>query len=175
MFDFIKEAFGYWKVNSGRTEGTVSAIWKDIEAEELAIKYEEKQFENILLAYSRSFIEKEGVFYVGNHRLVENFNPSYVIRSFAVNKAEGRNDNCLVDTWYQDEVDGTSYYMLIVKATGERLNTMIPYAKEPATFRNFLEQLRNEYEKNMALILAEKNHIRSVEETWILFDKESHE
>jgi hypothetical protein len=119
---------------------------------------ESKQYGNMLEAYHRSFIDKDGCICVGNHRLSDDFSIPYFIHSLARNKQEGKHDNYLIDTWFQKTINGTSFYMLVIKATGERLNTMIPYAKEPATFKNFLEQLHQEYKKNLADILTEKSH-----------------
>lgn len=138
----------------GNTAAT--AVWPEIAEIEL---YRKKLYENILATYHRCFVKKGDVYYVGNHRLVENFKPIYFVHALAKNKAEGKYDNYLIDTWFQSSDEHTSFYMLVVKATGERLNTMIPYAKEPATYRNFLEQLHQEYKKNLAIVLAEKkNH-----------------
>lgn len=159
MFEQAKKFFENLFSSEGSEEESVHEFWKSLETEEkLTEEPQGKQYANILMAYKRCFVEKEGVYYVGNHRLVRNFDPTWLILELARNKAEGKYDNYLIDTWFQQTINGTSFYMLVVKATGERLNTMIPYAKEPATYRNFLEQLHQEYEKNMAIVLAEKNH-----------------
>ena len=157
---FFKDLFG----SGCLEEGSIHESWKEIENKEghtspsLEVQQQDERFGLNLRAYLRCFVKKDGTYYVGNHRLVENFKPIYFIYALAKNKAEGRHDNSLIDTWFQQTINGTSFYMLVVKATGERLNTMIPYTKEPATFRSFLDQLSHEFEKNMALILAEKSH-----------------
>jgi len=159
MFEHAKKFFENLFSSEGSEEGSIHEFWKCLEPEKtLTEEPQGKQYANILMAYKRCFVKKEGVYYVGNHRLVEGFCPTYFIHALAKNKAEGRHNNYLIDTWFQQTINGTSFYMLVVKATGERLNTMIPDAQEPATFRNFLEQLHQEYEKNLDLILTEESH-----------------
>lgn len=132
----------------------IERLWRSIMCKEKPEKLsdmKEPSYEQIYLAYSRCFVWKNGAYHVGNHRLVDGFNPERVIAVFALSENIGnlcRGGNMSV-SWYNN---GTIY----VCRSGEVLNRDVPSGKIIVTIRNFARELEREYQRHLKEVLKEQ-------------------
>ena len=106
-------------------------------------------YNQIYLAYSRCFVETNGAYHVGNHRLVEGFSPARAIAALALNK---KNGYPLPITTCKMISGG---YALFISTSGEALNMNIPLRDVQQTAQNFASELSREYSKHLRDVLAE--------------------
>ena len=135
------------------TEG-MEKLWRSFISEkeqEKAADTEKPSYNQIYLAYSRCFVERDGVYYVGNHRLVDNFNPEMAVATLALSEIDGSPLPIKV-------IRSASTYKctLLINTTGEILNNNIRIIDVPATFQNFAGEISREYEKHLEGILKEQ-------------------
>ena len=117
------------------------------EEEERAEK--KPSYEQILCVYARCFEWRNGAYYVGNHRLVDVFDPARVVPALAVNKQAGYPlpiKTCKT-------ISGN--HTLFINTNGETLNRNIPLRDVQKTAQNFASELSKEYKKHLKDVLAE--------------------
>ena len=99
-----------------------------------------------LMAYRKCFVLRDGMYYVGDHRMMEDFNLYAATKLFAGNKFDGYADGhaiCKI-------LKGNGCYDLAAAYKGFAviLNRDIPNDKGDVAW-SFLTKLNSEYEQNM--------------------------
>lgn len=119
----------------------------DREEEERAEK--KLSYEQILCAHARCFKWRNGAYYVGNHRLVDGFDPARAVPALAINKQAGY--PLSIKTCKMISGDHT----LFIDTNGEILNRNIPSRDVQKTAQNFASELSKEYKKHLKDVLGE--------------------
>ena len=105
-------------------------------------------YEQILCAHARCFKWRNGAYYVGNHRLVDGFDPARaVVPALAINKQAGY--PLPIKTCKMISGDHTLFI------DTEILNRNIPSRDVQKTAQNFASELSKEYKKHLKDVLAE--------------------
>jgi len=104
-----------------------------------------------LMAYRKCFVLRDGMYYVGDHRMMEDFNLYAAIKLFAGNKFDGHADGHAICKILKE--NGCYDLAAAYKGFAVMLNRDIPNDKGDVAW-SFLTKLNSEYEQNMNDMMA---------------------
>ena len=112
----------------------------------------EPSYEQRYLAYCRCFDERNGVYYVGNHRLCELF---VLVRAVPILASNVEIINIYRQISASSNKPGLHYFYIFRAGAMVLLNKDIPTEKLEQTIKNFASELEREYQRHLKDVLAE--------------------